>query len=350
MLFTSKSVADCFNTTPRAPKRMARTTSRSSSAAVNTITRVGMVSKFTSSSTAKPSLSGMRKSSSKISGFSFASSLIHSAPFCASPTMVMSSSPSSNLRSPSRKIAWSSAINTRICIFVFAIECQPSGISIVKRAPCPGFDSTVKTPPTVRVRSLMEIGPSRRRSSSSPVNRPAKLKPSPLSSTTKTKRLSSCDSFTTTWEAFACFFMLLSASVNLEELAADAIGGMQLDRFEYEVQGQFRFVAVALPETGHQVHQVGALHPDRAHIGNHAAELGGLALNGALQAQETGLGLLRGGCGLPAQHVHLNLDAEQRLQDAVVEVAGDAAAFGFDGAGAHMAQQKDVFQRGANMA
>src|SRR5579871_3851030 len=89
---------------------------------------------------------------------------------------------------------------------------HPSGTSIVRRAPCPGFDSTVRTPFTVRVRSLMEMGPSRRRSSSSPVKRPAKLKPSPLSSTTKSSLLSSCESFTTTWVALACFFILLSAS------------------------------------------------------------------------------------------------------------------------------------------
>ena len=89
---------------------------------------------------------------------------------------------------------------------------QPSGTSIVRRAPWPGFDSTVRTPFTVRARSLMEMGPSRRRSNSSPVKRPAKLKPSPLSSTTKSRRLSSCESFTTTWVALACFFMLLSAS------------------------------------------------------------------------------------------------------------------------------------------
>ena len=61
MLFTSKSLADCFSTTPRAPRRMARTTSRSSSAAVSTITRVGSESKLTSSSTPRPSFSGMRK-------------------------------------------------------------------------------------------------------------------------------------------------------------------------------------------------------------------------------------------------------------------------------------------------
>src|SRR6202043_161231 len=90
---------------------------------------------------------------------------------------------------------------------------QPRGIFIVKRAPCPGVDSTVNTPPTLRVRSLMEIGPNRRRSNSSPEKRPAKLKPSPLSSTTRTTSPSFCHSFTTTWEACACFFTLCNDSL-----------------------------------------------------------------------------------------------------------------------------------------
>src|SRR6266436_1660305 len=60
------------------------------------------------------------------------------------------------------------------------------GTSTVKREPCPGVDSTVNTPPRLRVRSLIEMGPSLRRSNSSPVKRPAKLNPSPLSSTTRT--------------------------------------------------------------------------------------------------------------------------------------------------------------------
>src|SRR5579863_1447858 len=119
MLFTRRSVADCFNTTPRAPRRMARTTSRSSSAAVTQITRVGSESKLTSSSTARPSLSGMRKSRSRMSGFSLVNKRMHSAPFEASPTMVTSSSASNNFRRPSRKIAWSSAIRMRIgCLFL----------------------------------------------------------------------------------------------------------------------------------------------------------------------------------------------------------------------------------------
>src|SRR5262249_7380417 len=62
---------------------------------------------------------------------------------------------------------------------------QLNGISTVRRAPCPGFDSTVSVPPTPLVRSLIEIGPRRRRSSSSLVYRPEKLNPRPLSSITR---------------------------------------------------------------------------------------------------------------------------------------------------------------------
>ena len=60
--------------------------------------------------------------------------------------------------------------------------------------------------------------------------------------------------------------------------------------------------------------------------------------------------MFRRGHHIAAQHVELDLDAEQRLQDAVVQVAGDAAAFSFDGAGAKMAQQKDIFKRGTHVA
>src|SRR6266700_1528236 len=61
----------------------------------------------------------MRKSSRRISGLSLLSILMQSFPLEASPTMVISSSPSRSLRRPSRKMAWSSAIRTRICCFVF---------------------------------------------------------------------------------------------------------------------------------------------------------------------------------------------------------------------------------------
>src|SRR5208282_5677588 len=49
---------------------------------------------------------------------------------------------------------------------------QFNGISMVRRAPCPGLDSTVSVPPTLRVLSFIEIGPRRSRSSSSLAYRP----------------------------------------------------------------------------------------------------------------------------------------------------------------------------------
>src|ERR1700676_2914020 len=54
---------------------------------------------------ARPSLSGMRRSRRRISGLSLASILMQSFPLEASPTIVISSSPSRSLRRPSRKMA-----------------------------------------------------------------------------------------------------------------------------------------------------------------------------------------------------------------------------------------------------
>ena len=45
-------------------------------------------------------------------------------------------------------------------------------------------------------------------------------------------------------------------------------------------------------------------------------------------------GLIGGAGDAAAEDVQLDFDAQQGLENAVVEVAGDAAAFGFDGAGA----------------
>src|SRR5260370_42010249 len=50
-----------------------------------------------------------------------------------------------------------------------------------------------------------------------------------------------------------------------------------------------------------------------------------------------------------AQHIKLDFDAEERLKDPVVEIAGDAAAFAFDGAYAQAAQHKQILEwRGPN--
>src|SRR5207247_2733273 len=59
--------------------------------------------------------------------------------------------------------------------------------------------------------------------------------------------------------------------------------------------------------------------------------------------------LVRRGGEFAAKDVELDFDAEESLENAVVEVAGDAAALAFDGAGAHVAQQEKIFERGGEM-
>src|ERR1700742_4719266 len=132
------------------------------------------------------------------------------------------------------------------------------------------------------------------------------------------------------------FYVVECFTVNLEKFAADAIGRLNLNRINEYVEGESGLVAEALGETDHEVDEVGALDTDGAHVGNHAAELGGLAFDGGLEVCEALCGLLRGRGDLFAEHVELNFEAEQGLEDAVVEVARDAAALGLDRAGAQV--------------
>src|SRR6202011_1569970 len=250
MLFTSRSVADCFSPPPRAPKRMARTTSRSSSAAVSTTTRVGSVSKLTSSRTAKPSLSGMRKSSSRISGLSLVSILMHSAPFWASPTMVISSSASSSLRRPSRKIAWSSARRTRICCLVLAMSTERN------------FDG--------QTRSMAGIGlhgqhapHSTRTLLDGNRTQPQTIQFIPGEPASETKTLAVVVNhqnesavvlrqFYHDMGSLRMFFYVVECfTVNLENLAAHAVRSMQFHRINQHIEGKRRLVAVALRKTSH---------------------------------------------------------------------------------------------------
>jgi hypothetical protein len=92
------------------------------------MTRVGIVSKVISSRTANPFISGIRRSRSRMSGFSLPSFLIHSVPLLASPTILISSSDSSSLRRASRKMAWSSAISILILERALAILASSSAL------------------------------------------------------------------------------------------------------------------------------------------------------------------------------------------------------------------------------
>src|SRR3989442_15807694 len=84
-------------------------------------------------------LSGMRRSSSKMSGLSLASILMQSAPFEASPIMEISSAELSSLRKPSRKMAWSSASRVRMACLLEGIPIKlRSDNRLVKFCQTPG--------------------------------------------------------------------------------------------------------------------------------------------------------------------------------------------------------------------
>src|ERR1700760_4985883 len=145
------------------------------------------------------------------------------------------------------------------------------------------------------------------------------------------------------------FYVVECFTVNLEKLATDAVGSLNFNRINENVKGESGLVSEAFCETDHEVDEVRALDPDGAHVGDHAAELSGLTFDGLLEIGEAGGSLFGAGAGLLAKYVELNLEAEQGLEDAVVEVAGDAAAFGLDGAGAQGGGEKDVFESGADV-
>src|SRR6202047_1389064 len=258
MLFTSKSVADCFSTTPRAPNRIARTTSRSSSAAVSTTTRVGRVSKLTSSSTASPSLSGIRRSSSRISGLSFASILMHSAPFCASPTIVISSSESSSLRRPSRKIAWSSARRTRICCLVWAMSTERNLDGQTR--PMAGIGLHGQHAPH-STRTLLD----------GDRTQPQTIQFIPGEPTCETKTFTVVvhhqnESAVVLRQFYhdmgslrMLFYVVECFTVNLENLPANPVRSVQLRRIHQQIQRQRGLVSEALREAPHQIHHIRGL-------------------------------------------------------------------------------------------
>src|SRR5271168_2615072 len=130
------------------------------------------------------------------------------------------------------------------------------------------------------------------------------------------------------------FYVVECFTVNLEEFAADTVGSLQIGGVDQEVEGDGRLVAVAFSEPAHEVHKVGALYAEGAEVGDHVAELGGLVTDGLLKIGEAGNGIFGRGGYPAAEDIELNFDGEEGLEDAVVKVAGDAAALAFDGSGA----------------
>src|SRR5207302_7999653 len=128
------------------------------------------------------------------------------------------------------------------------------------------------------------------------------------------------------------FYVIECFPVNLENLAANAVGSAQLCRVNEQVQGDGGLVAVALGKAAHEVHEVGALDAQGAQVGDGLPQVSCLVSYGLLEVSE-GVDLV-GSCGgdLAPEDIQLDFDAEQRLQNAIVQVASDAAALGFNGA------------------
>src|SRR5260370_15616830 len=122
------------------------------------------------------------------------------------------------------------------------------------------------------------------------------------------------------------FYVVECFSVNLETLAADAVGSAQLGRINEQIQCDRGFVAVALGKSAHQIDQIGALHAQRTKVGDDLAQLRALILDGLLEAGEAADGLVwRGGYPAPP-HRPLDFYTEQGLKNPPLPVACVVAA------------------------
>src|SRR5260370_20849870 len=130
------------------------------------------------------------------------------------------------------------------------------------------------------------------------------------------------------------FYVVECFSVNLENLATDAVGSAQLGRINEQIQSDRGFVAIALGESAHQIDQIGALNTKRAKVRNDLAQLRTFILNSLLEAGEAADGLLWRAGYPAAQDIQLDFDAHEGLNNPVMQVACDAAALRCDSAGA----------------
>src|SRR5579863_5789610 len=141
------------------------------------------------------------------------------------------------------------------------------------------------------------------------------------------------------------FYVVERLTIYLEQFPAQTIGQPQIAVLDEQIHRQARIIAEALGETQHQFAHIRAFYPQRPQVCNHPTQFFAFLLNRFLQSFQLLTCLLRGPRELVAQDVELDIEAEQGLENAVVEVARDAAALGFDGAGAQVAHQEDVLQR-----
>jgi len=126
------------------------------------------------------------------------------------------------------------------------------------------------------------------------------------------------------------FYVVECFPVNLENLAAHAVGSTELSGINEQIQSNRGLVAITLGETAHEIDQIGALHAQGAQIGDDLAQFGTLVLDGLLEGGQSRDRLIWGDRDTPAEDIELNLDAKEGLQNPIVEVPSDTAALGFD--------------------
>src|SRR5215471_14893322 len=90
------------------------------------------------------------------------------------------------------------------------------------------------------------------------------------------------------------FYVVECFTVNLENLAANAVGSAQFGRVYEQIQGYGGFVAIALSKAAHEVDEIGALDAQGAEIGDGLAELSGFVLDSLLEVRQGAGSLLRG--------------------------------------------------------
>src|SRR3970282_1720476 len=102
------------------------------------------------------------------------------------------------------------------------------------------------------------------------------------------------------------FYVVECFSVNLKEVAADAVGYLQAGIVKEQVKRHSGLVAEAFSKPAHQVHQVGALNAKGTQVGDKAAQFFALVLDGLLERGQASGGLLGRLGQLPTEDVELD--------------------------------------------
>src|SRR5215472_836569 len=111
------------------------------------------------------------------------------------------------------------------------------------------------------------------------------------------------------------FYVVECFTVNLENLAADAVGSAQLRRIDEQIESDWRLVTVALGETAHKVNEIGALDAKWTQVGDGLPKFSSFVFDSLLKVSQSVGGLFWWrGCNAAAKDVQLDFDAQNGLE------------------------------------